>query len=121
MIAGLAMMFASRTTGTITVEHDRIPLAVTLSDGSVRNGYTIKLLNKSATPHAFDLRIEGAEATLTVIGADAGQPVTVSADGSEAVRVTVTMAHPTDAAIRFVASDVAGKDVLSAVDRFVSR
>ena len=47
-------------------------------------------------------------------------PVTVPADGSESVRVTLTMAHPQNADIRFVAKDVAGKQKLSAVDRFVA-
>jgi polyferredoxin len=90
-----------------------------LSDGSVRNGYTIKLLNKSATPHAFDLKAEGADVTMAVIGSEAGQPVTMPADGSETIRVTLTMARPQNVDVRFVARDVAGKDVLSAVDRFV--
>jgi polyferredoxin len=117
----MAILFATRTTGSITVEHDRSPLAVTLSDGSVRNGYTIKLLNKSATPRAFDLRAEGADVTLTIIGGEPGEPVNVPADGSEAIRVTVTMARPASGSIRFVARDVARKEVLSAVDRFVAQ
>lgn len=115
----MAIMFASRITGSITVEHDRSPLAVTLSDGSVRNGYTIKLLNKSPTPRAFELRAEGADVTLTIIGGEPGEPVTVPADGSEAVRVTLTMGRPASTSIRFVATDIASKDVLSTVDRFV--
>jgi cytochrome c oxidase accessory protein FixG len=119
MAAGMAIMFANRTSGTISVQHDRSPVAVTLSDGSVHNAYTIKLLNKSATPHAFDLKAEGADVKMAIVGTEAGKPVTVPADGSESIRVTLTMVHPQDADIRFVAKDVAGKDVLSAVDRFV--
>ena len=68
MAAGMAIMFANRTSGSISVQHDRSPVAVTLSDGSIRNAYTIKLLNKSATPHAFDLAAEGADVTMAVIG-----------------------------------------------------
>ena len=44
---------------------------------------------------------------------------TVPADGSQAIRVTLTMADPQGADIRFVARDIASKTVLSAVDRFV--
>ena len=121
LAAGMAIMFANRTSGAISVQHDRSPVSVMLSDGSVRNGYTIKLLNKSATPHAFDLKAEGADVTMAVIGSEAGQPVTVPADGSETIRVTLTMARPQNADVRFVARDVAGKDLLSAVDRFVVR
>jgi cytochrome c oxidase accessory protein FixG len=119
LAAGMAIMFANRTSGAISVQHDRSPVSVMLSDGSVRNGYTIKLLNKSAAPHAFDLKAEGADVTMAVIGNEPGKPVTVPADGSETIRVTLTMARPQNADVRFVARDVAGKDALSAVDRFV--
>ena len=88
---------------------------------SVRNAYTIKLLNKAATPHAFDLKAEGADVKMAIVGAEAGKPVTVPADGSESVRVTLTMVHPQNAKIRFTAKDVAGKEMLSAVDRFVAQ
>lgn len=36
---------------------DRNPTFVTLSDGSIRNGYTIKLMNKTHEPKIFSLKI----------------------------------------------------------------
>ena len=48
------------------MQHDRSPVSVVLSDGFVRNGYTIKLLNKSAVPRAFELQAEGPDVTLTI-------------------------------------------------------
>src|SRR5664280_420239 len=39
LAAGMAIMFANRTNGAISVQHDRSPVSVMLSDGSVRNGY----------------------------------------------------------------------------------
>jgi hypothetical protein len=93
----MGIMFANRVSGGISVQHDRSPVAVTLSDGSVRNAYTIKLLNKSATPHAFDLKAEGADVKMAIVGTEVGKPVTVPADGSESVRVTLTMVHPQNA------------------------
>jgi cytochrome c oxidase accessory protein FixG len=119
MAAGMAIMFANRTSGAITVQHDRSPVAVRLSDGSIRNAYTIKLMNKSATPRAFQLKAEGADVTVVIVGTEAGKPVNVPADGSASVRITLTMVHPQNADIRFVAKDVAGTEMLSAVDRFV--
>ena len=121
MAAGMTIMFANRTSGSISVQHDRSPVSVVLSDGSVRNGYTIKLLNKSAVPRAFELRAEGPDVTMAIVGAAPGRAVTVPADGSEALRVTLTMARPQNADVRFVARDTGGKEVLSAVDRFVVR
>ena len=116
----MALLFSHRSNGAITVQHDRNPVAVTLSDGSVRNGYTIKLLNKAAIPHEFTLTAEGIDATLTIIGGDAGKPLTVPADGSETLRVTMTMAKPRPGDFRFVARDITGSEVLAAGDRFVT-
>jgi cytochrome c oxidase accessory protein FixG len=120
MAAGMALLFSHRSSVAITVQHDRNPVAVTLSDGSVRNGYTIKLLNKAAIPHEFTLTAEGLDATLAIIGGAPGKPLTIPADGSETLRVTMTMAKPRAGDIRFVARDITGSEVLAAGDRFVT-
>ena len=39
--------FLMRSTLDVTVLRDRAPLFVRLSDGGVRNGYTIKIVNKT--------------------------------------------------------------------------
>ena len=121
MAAGMALLFAHRTTGSILVQHDRNPVAVTLSDGSVRNAYTVKLLNKAAAPREFTLQVEGIDATLTIIGNETGKPVVVPADGSELLRVTLTMSRPQAGDISFVARDNTTNEVLSAADRFVTQ
>jgi cytochrome c oxidase accessory protein FixG len=43
----------------LDVVPDRNPLFVTLSDGSIRNGYTVKILNMEGTPRRFLLVAEG--------------------------------------------------------------
>ena len=43
----------------INVLPDRNPLFVTLSDGSIRNGYTLKLLNMLPEPRQFTVAVEG--------------------------------------------------------------
>lgn len=120
LAAGLAALLATKATGAIAVLHDRDPVAVALSDGSVRNGYTVKLLNKAPVPHHYKLAIEGIDATMIIVGNDNGTPVTVEPDGSESLRVTVTMANPKNSELRFVAKDETGRTVLSAGDRFVA-
>ncbi|MCB1558289.1 MAG: cytochrome c oxidase accessory protein CcoG [Alphaproteobacteria bacterium] len=51
--------------------HDRAPLFTRLSDGSIRNGYEIKILNKTHDEKSFALRVEGvAGARLAVKAAD---------------------------------------------------
>jgi polyferredoxin len=66
MVAALVL----RGDTELHVLRDRAPLFVTLSDGSIRNGYTIKILNKSRVERSYALAIEGiAGATLSVVGA----------------------------------------------------
>ena len=55
----------------VNVLHDRNPVFVTLSDGSIRNGYTIKILNMRPEPRTIGLSVSGLEgATMTVAGRD---------------------------------------------------
>lgn len=119
LAGGMAAMFTLRSDGSMSVEHDRNPRAITLSDGSVRNAYTIKFFNKSSTPQSFMLRVEGVQARMEIVGATAQDPVSIAADGSKSLRVTLTVRGPQATGVRFVASDSAGKDRLFADDRFV--
>ncbi|MGH6760290.1 MAG: cytochrome c oxidase accessory protein CcoG [Phyllobacterium sp.] len=51
----------------VNVLQDRNPQYVLLSDGSIRNGYTVKLLNMIPQPREFRVSIEGLpDATVTV-------------------------------------------------------
>jgi cytochrome c oxidase accessory protein FixG len=117
----LAIAFATKTAATLSVEHDRDPVAVRLSDGSVRNAYTVKLLNKSSVPHVYMLSVGGVDATMAIIGNEGLTPIKVAPDASQAVRVTLTKTTPGQGDVVFTASDETGATVLSAKDRFVER
>ena len=121
LAATLVVSFAMRTSGAMSVQHDRDPLAVRLSDGSVRNAYTLRLLNKSTSPQHYTLGVEGLDATMTIVGNESGRSITVPADGSETLRVTLTMARPKDAEVVFVAKEAAVGIALSVRDRFIDR
>ena len=56
---GLLVALLSRDRLEVNVQHDRNPVSVTLSDGSIRNGYTVKLLNMIPEPRPITLSIEG--------------------------------------------------------------
>jgi len=58
---GLAMVFAlgARTRLDLAVGHDRNPLWVQLSDGAVRNAYTIKIRNMESRARPVALTLEG--------------------------------------------------------------
>jgi cytochrome c oxidase accessory protein FixG len=65
----MAVVLATRSDAEINVLHDRNPLFVALSDGAVRNGYTVKILNKERTERIFRLEFKGVEgAKLRVVG-----------------------------------------------------
>jgi cytochrome c oxidase accessory protein FixG len=91
--AGVLVGLSARAAVDVTVLHDRNPLFVTLSDGSIRNGYTIKILNKSRDEQRYDLAVAGLEgASLAVIGQPEGAPAALLAkpDAVTSYRVYVT-------------------------------
>ncbi|RUW64380.1 FixG Ig-like domain-containing protein, partial [Mesorhizobium sp. M1E.F.Ca.ET.063.01.1.1] len=53
--AALVYSLLTRERLEINVLHDRNPQFVTLSDGSIRNGYTVKLLNMIPEPRTIVL------------------------------------------------------------------
>ncbi|WP_234685855.1 cytochrome c oxidase accessory protein CcoG [Bradyrhizobium monzae] len=117
----IGVAFTTKTTATLSVQHDRDPVAVRLSDGSVRNAYTIKLLNKSSVSHAYTLAVSGVDAKMAIIGNDSLAPIEVAADASETLRVTLTAADAGRGDVVFTAQDETGSTVLSAKDRFIER
>lgn len=93
---GLIMLtgWLNRTILEVNVLHDRNPPFVLLSDGSVRNGYTVKILNKLHEPRVFTLGTAGIEgAHLSIVGADgaAGETIRVATDALREMRVFVTI------------------------------
>src|SRR5690606_31802734 len=60
-LIGIAMLVSLMTRDRLDVNvlHDRNPQYVVLSDGSIRNGYTVKLLNMVPEPRAITLTLEG--------------------------------------------------------------
>ncbi|HLI14368.1 MAG TPA: cytochrome c oxidase accessory protein CcoG [Alphaproteobacteria bacterium] len=56
----------------ITVLHERSPLFVRLSDGEFRNGFTIRILNKTYTSARYSLTLHGlADYRVDVVGMEA--------------------------------------------------
>ena len=58
---GVAMLFAlgARTRLDLNVQHDRNPVYVQLSDGSIRNNYTVKVRNMETRPRDVELVVTG--------------------------------------------------------------
>lgn len=69
IIAFMTFSLASRSDLEINLQRDRSPLFVTLSNGGIRNGYTLKILNQAPRNRIFRLTIEDMpQALMSVIG-----------------------------------------------------
>jgi cytochrome c oxidase accessory protein FixG len=93
-LVGIIMLIALlyRTTLEVNVLHDRNPPYVLLSDGGVRNGYTVKILNKLHEPREFALAVRGLpQAKLAVVGMDPGAAIRVTTDDLRELRALVTV------------------------------
>ena len=91
------MLYAllTRTLLDINVLHDRNPVAVKLSDGSIRNAYTVRLLNKRGFDRVIAIDVDGpVNATLHVVGADSVTPdrpmIVLARDQTTELRLLVT-------------------------------
>jgi polyferredoxin len=98
LLVGAIMLHAlvTRSSLDISALHDRNPLFVTLSDGSIRNALTVHVLNKRQDTSGIALDIEGLPgAQIHVVGLDSAIPgralITVGPDQSREVRVLVTV------------------------------
>lgn len=77
----------SRPVVETNVLRDRNPLFVRLSDGSIRNGYTFKILNKRREQIAYQLEIEDLPgASMSVVGhqSEGGAAILLAAPDSVA-------------------------------------
>jgi cytochrome c oxidase accessory protein FixG len=95
---------STRATMEINVIRDRTPPYVLLSDGSIRNAYTVKIVNKATIERPLELEVLGHEGLkVSAVGETfEGTRATVLAegDGVRALRIFVTSpplesAHPT--------------------------
>jgi len=130
VVSGLMLtQLLTRDDFGLNVLHDRNPQFVRLSDGGIRNGYTVRLLNKALEPRIFSLNIEGlAGARLEVIGIDTPKSTSPSVEvGPDTTReLRVLVFAPPDPArgvftpVTFTATNLASDDVLRTSDFFKS-
>jgi cytochrome c oxidase accessory protein FixG len=98
-VVGAVMLgaFLMRHTVELNVQRDRAPLFVTLSDGAIRNGYTLKVLNKARGVRQYTLQITGIpDARLSVVGLEAAdeRSVELAAKSDSVATFRVYIAAP---------------------------
>jgi polyferredoxin len=77
LVAGVMIVALSlRATVEVNVLRDRSPQFVTLSDGAIRNGYTIKILNKTRNTATYRIGLTGVEGA--ILSLPEGTPATTS-------------------------------------------
>ncbi|MBB4375959.1 cytochrome c oxidase accessory protein FixG [Bradyrhizobium sp. Rc3b] len=128
-IVGTIMVYtlATRATMDVNVLHERNPLFVQLSDGGVRNDYTVRILNKGAQ-RSFAIEVSGLPgANIRIAGievAPGGKPVVeVGQDQTREVRLSVQVGPAdlpkTSRDVEVTITDTAGGGRASARDHFL--
>jgi len=128
---GGIMLYAmlTRSLLDLNVLHDRNPLAVRLSDGSIRNGYTLRFLNKRGFDRVVAVDVDGPpNAIIHVIGTDSitqDRPMIIlGRDATTELRVLVTSSSdaelPKSMPITFRVTDIGLGEVAANKDVFVT-
>jgi cytochrome c oxidase accessory protein FixG len=94
VVAIMLAALLTRPALELNVQRDRNPLFVRLSNGDIRNGYTVKILNKVHQTRHFRLTVDGLpDAVIKVIGRDDGAALfAVKADRLASFRVLISTA-----------------------------
>jgi cytochrome c oxidase accessory protein FixG len=127
LVAGLMLYtLATRRSEGLTVIHDRNPIYVRLADGSIRNAFTVHILNKSLETRLFLLTVDGLPGIdLQVVGdtVTGGSPlIVVGPDQTRELRALVTTRSPLPPAasipLTFTITDANEESKVSTGDHF---
>ncbi len=125
--AVMTTTLATRVDLGVAAIHDRNPMFVKTADGSIRNGFVIRLVNRSSDSRAFAIGVEGSEVPrLQAVGIDSGGDgkliAQVGPDQTREIRVTATLAaavkRPTTQDIVFRIVDLATGETAVVKDHF---
>jgi cytochrome c oxidase accessory protein FixG len=93
VVCAMLWAMAHRSVLDVSVLADRNPLFVLLSDGSLRNNYTVKILNKTHEIGRFRLDVSGLPGVrLSITGFDDGNStIEVAPDNLRALKIHITV------------------------------
>jgi cytochrome c oxidase accessory protein FixG len=124
LVAGLMVWkLATRSDLGLDVLHDRNPMSIPMADGGVRNGYSIRILNKKPSVRHVKLSVSGAPGLrLKIVDDPTPTEATVAPDSTLELRVIVVV--PADEVpqgsvdVTFTAQDEDGKATAATKDHF---
>jgi cytochrome c oxidase accessory protein FixG len=124
----VVMLFGLTTRATIdlNVLRDRNPTFVKLSDGSIRNAYTVKIMNRASAERSFTLTIGGPDnMAVKIVGVDdAKAPLAVESDRLRTLRVLLTVPaealHDDSVPVTFTVADATSGEMRSNRTVFLS-
>ena len=129
LVGGIMLyVLTTRTNSHLSVLHVRAPLYTQTAEGGIRNGYTLRFMNKLADPQEFTLEVSGlAGTTLSSVVAkplsDGRLSVRVDPDSTLEVPVYLTTApdvnlKATSTPVSFIAVDPKTGERNVVVDHF---
>ena len=117
LVALMGVGLGTRSNAKITVVHDRNPQYVLESDGSIRNGYTLRVLNMVPKPRDVTITLvglEGGTMRIPEFGRQDGRSFTVHAEPDAATTLKVFVTRKPDGAeinkFLFVIEDMGHSD-----------
>jgi len=92
----MATSLSTRASIDLNVLRDRNPTFVRLSDGSVRNAYTVKVMNRANAPRTFRLSVDGpAGMVVKIVGIEAATvPASIDVEGDKLRTLRVLLTVP---------------------------
>ncbi len=128
LLIGGIMLYSLMTRSSLELHvlHDRNPLFVKLSDGSIRNGYDIKILNKTQEDRLYSLNVEGLEGENMVLKSThilSGKEIPVFADsvGHFRLFIKANALHEARQDISFTLTEIQSGEKVEVESVFVSR
>lgn len=108
------------------VLHDRNPLFVRLSDGAIRNGYEVHILNKTLEPQTYRLSVDGLAGAQVSLGGVAGGadldrlPVAANEVGTFRLFITAPRQDTSRAPLQLSVAQTDGESVATYDTMFIS-
>ena len=127
-LVGSIMLYTliTRAPLEMNILHDRNPMFVQMSNGDIRNGYGLKILNKTHDDHSYRLSVDGLDdARIRVVGAGAlaASALTVPSDsvGNYRIFIHAPIKPQAPVPIRFTLEDIKTSISTQTDSMFISR